>query len=33
MAYLEGDPNDGSGDCYVFDNDDGALLGMTPFAN
>lgn len=33
VAYLTGDQTDDSDDCYVLDCGDGALLGMTPFAN
>ena len=32
-AYLTADQNDAGDDCYVLDCGDGALLGMTPFAN
>lgn len=32
-AYLIGEQDDFSDDCYVLDCGDGALLGMTPFAN
>ena len=33
VAYLTADQGDFSDDCYVLDCGDGALLGMTPFAN
>ncbi len=32
-AYLSNDPDDDEDDCYVIDCSDGALLGLTPFAN
>ncbi len=33
VAYLTADQGDFDDDCYVLDCGDGALLGMTPFAN